>query len=445
MRAKIEKLVYGGEGLAHEDGEAIFVPFVLPGEEVELTPGTRKTKFVRARVTRVLEASPDRVEARCPHFGVCGGCDYQHISYEAQLRYKEQILRETLRRLGRIDWQGPISVHASPPWEYRNRAQWKVRPISGAGEGSSQGAGSDARSSGNEHSDIGYFRAGSSTLCPVQVCTILSPKLLATFKQFRKMLSEGKLPETLREVEAFADAEDQGILLNISCTSLPRGAEALAKMLSERIGGVKSILLQDVRGERMSLQGPGFLQYKAAQSGFRVGHLSFFQVNRFLVNEMANVVAAAAGSGELAFDLYAGVGLFATTTAGNFARVEAVEANPAAARDLETNAGLSGKTIKARNDSAEAFLAEWKQKRGAATPDVIIVDPPRAGIEPTALDKLAAIAPARILYVSCDPSTLARDLANLCARAYTPQEIHLFDMFPQTYHIEALVRLERAQ
>jgi len=438
MRAKIEKLVYGGEGLAHEGGEAVFVPFVLPGEEVELTPQTRKKKFVRARVTRVLEASPDRVAARCPHFGVCGGCDYQHVSYEAQLRYKEQILRETLRRLGRIDWQNPISVHASPPWEYRNRAQWKIRPHS------SEGAGSGARSSGNERSDIGYFRAGSSTLCAVHVCTILSPKLLATFEQFRMMLSEGKLPETLREVEAFADAEDQGILLNISCTSLPRGAEALAKMLSERIGGVKSILLQDARGERMSLHGPGFLQYKVSRSSFRVGHLSFFQVNRFLVNEMANVAAAAAGSGELAFDLYAGVGLFATTMAGNFARVEAVEANPAAARDLETNAGLSGKTIKARSDSAEAFLAEWKQKRGA-TPDVVIVDPPRAGIEPTALDKLAAIAPARILYVSCDPSTLARDLANLCARAYTPQEIHLFDMFPQTYHIETIVRLERAR
>ncbi|HVB08648.1 MAG TPA: 23S rRNA (uracil(1939)-C(5))-methyltransferase RlmD [Candidatus Acidoferrales bacterium] len=444
MRAKIEKLVYGGEGLAHEGGEAVFVPFVLPGEEVELTPGTRKKKFVRARVTRVLEASPDRVAARCPHFGRCGGCDYQHVSYEAQLRYKEEILRETLRRLGRIDWQGPVTLHASPPWEYRNRAQWKIRPHSIEGGRPREDAGSVARSSGSEHSDIGYFRAGSSTLCPVQVCTILSPKLLATFEQFRAMLSEEKLPETLREVEAFADAEDQGILLNLSCTSLPRGADALAKMLSERIDGVKSILLQDVRGERMSLHGPGFLQYKVMQSSFRVGHLSFFQVNRFLVNEMANVAAAAAGGGELAFDLYAGVGLFATTLAGNFGRVEAVEANPAAARDLETNAGLSGKTIKARNDSAESFLAEWKQKR-EATPDVVIVDPPRAGIEPTALDKLAAIAPARILYVSCDPSTLARDLANLCTRAYALQEIHLFDMFPQTYHIETLVRLERVR
>ncbi|HEV2224856.1 MAG TPA: 23S rRNA (uracil(1939)-C(5))-methyltransferase RlmD [Candidatus Acidoferrales bacterium] len=434
MRVKIEKLVYGGEGLAHANGEAVFVPFVLPGEEVEIEAEERKKKFVRGRLTRVVKASPERVDAQCPHFGICGGCDYQHISYEAQLRYKEQILRETLRRLGRIDWTGAITVHASPPWQYRNRAQWKVRPL----------AGDRASTSLSRPPGIGYFRAGSSTLCPVEVCPILSPKLFATFEALRIALREGKLPETLREVEAFVDAEDHGVLLNISCTSLPRAAESIAQMLSERIEDVKSILIQDARGERMSLHGPGFLQYKVAQNSFRVGHMSFFQVNRFLVEEMASVVAAA-GTGEVALDLYAGVGLFAISLAKSFTRVEAVEANPASARDLETNAGLSGKTIAARNDSTEAFLAAWKRKRGVATPDAVIADPPRAGIEPEALDKLIEIAPQRIVYVSCDPSTLARDLAKLSAKAYALRELYLFDMFPQTYHIEAIARLERVR
>ncbi|HVA16289.1 MAG TPA: 23S rRNA (uracil(1939)-C(5))-methyltransferase RlmD [Candidatus Dormibacteraeota bacterium] len=433
MRVKIEKLVYGGEGLAHENGEAVFVPFVLPGEEVELESSARKKKFVRGRLARVLTPSPERVEASCPHFGVCGGCNYQHISYEAQLRYKEHILRETLRRLGRIDWQGPISVHASPPWQYRNRAQWKIRPIAADG----------AHSVKSELLGIGYFRAGSSTLCPVEVCSILSPKLLSTLEAFRNMLAHGKLPETLREVEAFVDAEDRALLLNISCTSLPRAAEALATMLSGDIEGVKSVLVQDARGDKMFLHGPGFLHYKTPQTSFRVGHMSFFQVNRFLAGEMASVVADAAGSGELAFDLYAGVGLFATSLAKNFARVEAVEANPASARDLETNAGLSGKTITARNDSTEAFLAAWKQKRGSGTPDVIVADPPRGGIELPALDKMLAIAPRRIVYVSCDPSTLARDLAHLTAKTYHLVDVYLFDMFPQTYHIEVVARLER--
>ena len=435
MRVKIEKLVYGGEGLAHENGEAVFVPFVLPGEEVEIEAGERKKKFVRGRLTRVVNASPERVDAQCPHFGVCGGCDYQHIAYEAQLRYKEQILRETFRRLGKIDWKGPVTVHASPPWQYRNRAQWKIRTPSG----------DRASASVNEAAGIGYFRAGSSTLCPVEACPILSPKLFATFEALRGALREGQLPETLREVEAFVDAEDRGVLLNISCTSLPRAAETIAKMLRERIEDVKSILIQDAGGERMSLHGPGFLQYKVAQNSFRVGHMSFFQVNRFLVEEMASVVAATAGSGEVALDLYAGVGLFAMSLAKSFGHVEAVEANPASARDLETNAGLSGKTIAARNDSTEAFLAAWRRKRGVAAPDAVIVDPPRAGIEPEALDKLIEIAPQRIVYASCDPSTLARDLAKLCAKAYALQALYLFDMFPQTYHIEAIARLDRVR
>ncbi|HEV2182250.1 MAG TPA: 23S rRNA (uracil(1939)-C(5))-methyltransferase RlmD [Candidatus Acidoferrales bacterium] len=435
MRVQIEKLVYGGEGLAHANGEAVFVPFVLPGEEVEIETEERKKKFVRGRLTRVVTASPERVDAQCPHFGVCGGCDYQHIAYEAQLRHKEHILRETLRRLGKIDWTGSITVYASPPWQYRNRAQWKIRPI----------AGDRADTSASGPASIGYFQAGSSTLCPVEACPILSPKLFATFEALRSALREGKLPETLREVETFVDAEDHGVLLNISCTSLPRAAESLAQMLSERIADVKSILIQDVRGERMSLHGPGFLQYKVAQNSFRVGHMSFFQVNRFLVKEMASIVATAAGSGEVAVDLYAGVGLFAMSLAKRFERVEAVEANPASARDLETNAGLSGKTIAARNDSTEAFLAAWKRKRGVAAPDVVIADPPRAGIEPDGLETLIEIAPQRIVYASCDPSTLARDLAKLCAKAYALQELYLFDMFPHTYHIEAIARLERVR
>src|SRR5579863_8349193 len=123
----IEKLIYGGDGLAHHEGATVFVPFVLPSERVAVEPLERKKDFLRAKLARVIEASPERVEPRCSHFGVCGGCDYQHIPYDAQLRYKTEILRETLGRTGRIQWTGPIATHASPPFGYRNRAQWKVR------------------------------------------------------------------------------------------------------------------------------------------------------------------------------------------------------------------------------------------------------------------------------------------------------------------------------
>src|ERR1700691_4246196 len=129
MDITIEKLIYGGEGLAHHEGETVFVPFVLPAERVAVAPVEQKKKFVRARVEKLLDPSPSRTAPRCPHFGTCGGCNYQHIPYEEQLKYKVEILRETLRRIGKIEWAGEIGSHGSTPWEYRNRAQWKVRPV----------------------------------------------------------------------------------------------------------------------------------------------------------------------------------------------------------------------------------------------------------------------------------------------------------------------------
>lgn len=434
MRIKIEKLVYGGEGLAHQEGKALFVPFVLPGEEVDAELVEQAKKLDRGRVTRVLESSPNRTEPRCPHFGVCGGCDYQHISYDAQLELKEQILRETLHRIGRIDWKGPVTIHRSPPWEYRNRAQWKVRPSA-----------SQAQPDGAKSNSIGYFRARSSVLCPVETCSIISPALLATFHTLRAELSNGALPPTLREIEAFVDASDKELLLTVTCSSLPRRAEPLLKAFSDILPAAKSILLQDAAGERMSLFGPGFLHYEALHKSFRVGHLSFFQVNRFLVDEMATTVRNLAGVGELALDLYAGVGLFAAMLADHFSQVIAVEAHPAAARDLEQIAQSNRATITVQNKPASAFLKNWKQGRRTHSPDVVVVDPPRAGLEDGVAEQLVARKPARIVYVSCDPSTLARDLAKLHSHRYTLQDIHLFDMFPQTYHIECVVLLERTR
>src|SRR5580658_3645329 len=210
MEITIEKLIYGGEGLAHYEGSTVFVPFVLPAERVAAAAVEQKKKFIRARVERLLEPSPDRASARCPHFGTCGGCDYQHIPYESQL------LRETLRRIGRIDWPGDITAHASPPWGYRNRAQWKIRPL---GENGAEGVG------------IGYFRAGSTALCAVQDCAILSPLLLKTLLALREAAAQGLLPRELREIEAFAGANDTQLLLTATFAGFPKQAQLLADNL----------------------------------------------------------------------------------------------------------------------------------------------------------------------------------------------------------------------
>jgi len=406
----------------------VFVPFVLPAERVEATPVERKKKFVRARLERVIEPSPERVPPRCPHFGICGGCDYQHIPYEAQLRYKLEILRETLRRLGRIEWMGDIAAHASPPWGYRNRAQWKIRPLDMA---------TAERGSAGNPCAIGYFRAQTTALCPVEQCAILSPLLAKTLEALRGALASGEWPEGLREIEAFAGAGDTKLLLTATCDKFPSRAEELAARMRRLLPELESLLLRDRSGERMELHGPGFVEYEAGGWSYRVGHLSFFQVNRFLVDELIREVAEKEEGGTLALDLFAGVGMFSAPLGKRFERVVGVEANPAAARDFEVNIRATSH-VEARAEDVEQFLASYRDK-----PDLVVLDPPRTGLAPGAAKHLVRIAPARITYVSCDPPTLARDLAILVGAGYEITGVDLFDLFPQTFHMEAVVRLRR--
>ena len=428
MEVRIEKLVYGGDGLAHQDGHTVFVPLVLPGELVEIDASAKKKKFIKGRLQRVVEPSAERVPAPCPHYGRCGGCQYQHMPYDAQVRYKVEILRETLGRIGRIQWTSAIDTHGSPPFGYRNRAQWKLRPEQ---EGAAGSAG------------IGYFEMGSTKLCAVTECAILSPRLADTFSRLRQMVSQSTTLSSIDEIEAFADSSDDKILLNLSADKLLDTPESISAALRQAVPYVESILIQDRRADKFHLDGPGYLTYTAGGGQYRVGHLSFFQVNRFMVEPL---VEAAIGTtrGKLALDLFAGVGLFTVALTKNFERVIGVESNLAAAKDLETNLKESGgASPSSRNSTAEGFLSRWHE-----TPDLVVVDPPRAGLEVEALAHLKKIRPAHIHYVSCDPATLARDLALLvgtkeAAGPFEIESINLFDIFPQTYHMEVLVRLKR--
>ncbi|HLV95994.1 MAG TPA: 23S rRNA (uracil(1939)-C(5))-methyltransferase RlmD [Candidatus Acidoferrales bacterium] len=429
----IEKLIYGGDGLAHHEGATVFVPFVLPSERVAAEPLERKKDFLRAKLGRVIEASPERVEPSCPHFGVCGGCDYQHIPYDAQLRYKTEILRETLRRTGRIDWTGEIQNHASEAWRYRNRAQWKVRS---AATGTAE---SDAAHPATM--EIGYFRAQSALLCAVRDCPILSPVLLKVLLSLRDALAAGSLPRELREIEAFTNEDASGasprVLLTLTASGFPSRVAEHAKNILAMIPEIESLLVHDPRQDRMELFGPGFLHYAVGGRMYRVGHFSFFQVNRFLAEGLAREAAGSEEPGELALDLFAGVGIFALPLAERFQKVIAVESNPAAARDLEVNA-RGNPAIDVRTADVEEFLLKF---RGA--PDLVVVDPPRAGLTPEIVQRLVQIAPHRITYVSCEPPTLARDLRGFLEGRYEISSIDLFDLFPQTAHMETAVRLRR--
>src|ERR1700683_3566407 len=400
---------------------------------------------MRCKLERVLEASPQRVAARCPHFGVCGGGHYQHIPYEAQLQYKEEILRETLRRIGKINWTGEIVRRAFEPWEYRNRAQWKVRSVGERGGGESGGK-------ANQPMDIGYFEAGSNTFMPAYSCPILAPELFGTLNALREMLKAGVLPVTLREAEGFVTDPEAGagaggaakpISLSLSFAKFPSNREQLRAAVFARVSGLVSLLIQDTGQQRMELFGPGSVTYSVGGFQYRVSALLFFQVNRFAIAEMNRVVAELAGEGAMAVDLFCGVGLFSLPLARNFGQVIGVESNPTAVRDFQFNAAAASVGLRGRIESREADATSFLHGyRGRV--DALVRDPPGAGMEKDAAERILKVGPKRIVYVSCDPATLARDLAIL-ERGYSISVVYAFDLFPQTYHMETIAGLVKRE
>lgn len=425
----IEKLVYGGDGLAHADGKTIFVPYVLPGEAVRAAAKLGKKNLIWAELLEVTSPSKEREKARCPHFQKCGGCHYQHIPAAEQVRLKKEILVETLARLGGIPWDGPVQVHTAEPYGYRNRAQWAVR-------------------SGMPRA-IGYFLPESSVIVPIDECPVLSPKLAQTFAKLQEMARSGSLPAGIQEIEAFADSSDDKIALNVAFERFFKSAAELAATFRSALGQIESLLLLNQKTNKFELTGPGYLIHEAGGFRFQVSHLSFFQVNRFLIEDLLKTVTNGA-SGELALDLYAGVGFFTLPLARAFRRVISVDANLAATRDLHVNAEKAGVQVTPHNEHAEEFLGKTQEK-----PDLVVLDPPRAGLGAEAAAKLANLGAPEIAYLSCDPSTLARDLAVLTRSQkkaadapadrprYEISSMDLFDLFPQTFHIETLVRLKR--
>jgi 23S rRNA (uracil1939-C5)-methyltransferase len=383
----MEKWVYGGESLARLDGRVVFAPYLLPGETARL----KVREDVHAELIDVVTPVDARVDAPCRLFTRCGGCQYQHAPYEYQVARKVEILREQLRRVGKIEFDGEIETIAGPPLGYRNRAQFHV---------------SDGR--------IGYLAPRSHTLVPVTgECPVSSPKLNEALAALREKIRDPQFPRFVQSIEVFTD--ETVVQVNIVESDRP-----VAKWFFDWVGSVESI------------------DYQTAAGMFRVGPRSFFQVNRFLIERL---IDSAIGdfSGGSALDLYAGVGLFALPLAKRFASVVAVEANHGAVRDLEFNASRAGVAVEAHDARVEDFLASAEQVPG--TFDLIVADPPRAGLGKAVSQHLSRLAAPKIVIVSCDPATLARDVAAL--KDYEIEKLTLVDLFPQTFHIETVARLKR--
>jgi len=419
----IEKLVYGGDGLARlPEGKTVFLPFVLPAEEVSATIVQEKSSFSRATVDQVIKPSPYRVQPPCPYFGSCGGCHYQHSGYAAQLENKRAILKETLLRNGKLEWKGEIVTHSGEPWNYRNRSRMKVR--------------------GGADFAIGYHRMSSHELLPVKECPISSKLINRVLGQVWELGQDGKVPEGILEMEFFADHNDAKMLVEVYLAAGAPDMHDFATALQAKAPEVKGLAFfaENPSGNPGTdppkyTVGDPVLAYQVGERSFCVSAGSFFQVNRYLVRELVQTVAGDF-HGRIALDLYAGVGLFATHLAKRFDQVFAVESAPISGADLQANAI---KNIVPVHSTAEGFLPRCINMQ----PELVVVDPPRAGLGARATQLLAALRVKRIVYVSCDPATLARDVRTFLETGYHVEEVHMIDLFPQTFHIESMVKLAR--
>jgi 23S rRNA (uracil1939-C5)-methyltransferase len=444
LQLTIEKMIYGGDGLArmpadaHGPGKAVFVPFVLPGEQVEVSVLEEKTSFARARLEKILAPLPARVDPACPYFQRCGGCHYQHAGYEHQLALKSEILKENLRRIAKLELGSELHLHPSPSWHYRNRARLRVR-------------------CGSEFA-IGYYKFASHELLPIEQCPISSPLINRAIAAVWKLGRSGLCPSALEEIEFFANAEDTELLVGLAGpqeqealieewanalkTELPelRGLafETLSRTSARTSGSESRPHITPSQGGRTIsvVYGVGHLTYRTAVASYRVSAGSFFQVNRHMTDELVSIVTNGL-EGRMALDLYAGVGLFSSVLARSIHHIEAVESSQSSFADLKYNSPANVKVVCA---TVEQYLQNAARK---LAPDVVVVDPPRAGLGERVASQLGKLEARRITYVSCDPAILARDLKYLLVAGYRVEQAHLVDLFPQTFHMETVLHLAR--
>ena len=398
IQVEIEKLVYGGQGLGRLDGRVVLAPFVLPGEKALVEPERESASLINARLLAVEAPSGSRVAPSCRHFGSCGGCHYQHMSYEQQLEAKRSILIETLARLGKIEWSAPVEIISAEPWGYRNRVQLRLRK---------DGA----------RFEIGYFEFGSHRLRAIESCPVASPCINNTVAALFRMGKNGRFPDFLHELELFTNERE--LQLNVLETKRPL-ARRFFEWCADEIEGFSRA---------------DFLDYPAGADTYRVSSRSFFQVNRFLASRLADL-GVGEQTGGTAVDLYAGVGLFGLRLARQFSRVIAIDSNRSACLDLVANAERAGVAIEVNQSAADRFLESISEPI-----DFLIADPPRAGLGSSVTSSITRLRPRRLTIISCDPSTLARDLRVLTASGFQIASVRLVDLFPQTFHIETVVEL----
>jgi 23S rRNA (uracil1939-C5)-methyltransferase len=417
LQLELSDMAHGGEALGRREGKVFFVSYAIPGERVLIEVTQEEERWARGRLLELLAPAPERVAPRCPHFGpeACGGCHWQHIDYPAQLRFKTAVLRDQLQRIGRLpDPSVKPALAVGKPWAYRLHA--RLHPAGDGGEGEAPSP-----------AGLGYVSADGQRIVPVRECPILHPLLSGLLGDLELGL-EGLAQVSLRaarqtgeQMVIFEMEEDEPIALEVD------QAVSCIQLLADRTP--------------LTLVGLPHLTERVAGRDYRISPPSFFQVNPDGAEALIRLATSylEPGPGDRLLDLYCGVGLFALALAGQVAQVIAVEADRFAAEDARYNAAAQG----AENVRVvEGTVAEAMAGPVEAA-ELAILDPPRGGCEPGALEALARLRPRRVVYVSCDPATLARDARILAATGYRLVEAQPVDLFPQTYHIESVSLFER--
>lgn len=394
-------MAHGGEAMGRHNGKVIFVPYAIPREEALVEIIEDKGSYARAQLVKILSPSPYRVEPPCPHFGPgkCGGCQWQHVAYQAQLEFKAAVVRDQLARLGRLpDVSVKPTIPSPSPWHYRNHVQFA--------------ASDDGR--------LGFIATDGRRVEPIQVCYLLHPLLDELFTAL-----DVELPGLVRlSLRAGTGTGDQMIIFETQDDEPP----ALESDLP-----VSCVLLLS-NGTPINLIGNNYITELVAGRRFRISATSFFQVNTAVAEELIRLVGhylAPAGN-EVLLDAYCGVGTFALSLADKVGHVIGIEEAAGAVADARLNAS-DLTNVEFIEGKVETVLPQLDTRI-----DLAVLDPPRQGCKPEALTALIKLAPHRIVYVSCDPATLARDARTLAEGGYQLVEVQPVDMFPQTYHIESV-------
>jgi 23S rRNA (uracil1939-C5)-methyltransferase len=403
---RLTDMAHGGDALGRHEGKVIFVPYAIPGEEALVEIVEDKGSYARAQLVEILSPSPHRVDPPCPHFGLgkCGGCQWQHIAYPAQLEFKAAVVGDQLARIGRLpDISVKRTVPSASPWRYRNHVQFSV--------------GDDGR--------LGFVATDGRRVETVEVCYLLHPILEELFAAL-----DLELPELRRlSLRAGVNTGDQMMIFETHDDEPPA--------LESDLPVSCVLLLSD--GIPVNLFGNNYLIEVVAGRRFRISATSFFQVNTAAAEELVRVVGeylAPAGN-EVLLDAYCGVGTFALSLADQVGHVIGIEEDAGAVADARLNAADLA-NVEFIEGSVEAVLPHLHRPI-----DLAVLDPPRQGCRPEVLTALIKLGPRRIVYVSCDPATLARDARRLADGGYQLLEVQPVDMFPQTYHIESVALWER--